>query len=745
MKKKWMKGLAVCLTAAMTVGMLAGTFSMPEVSAKKTPVIVLDPGHDDDHTGARFSGLEEEDVVLKITKECKNILESNYDVKIYMTRTDEACAFGGKSISTRTCLESRALFAKKKKASAFISFHINSSTGTVASGAETYSATQYMNTEVGKKSHLIAQKVQARLVKLGLVNRGVKYANHLVTKNCNEFGIPAALIEHGFIRNTSDRRWFTSNAKIKKLAQADADGIAEALGLAEGGSGISDYDDEEDYYDDEEDDEYYDDEYYDDYTSSGKKLVNAKVKLAKIEGKEFNALSLTWEPFAGAASYDVLRKTTSGQKKTSSFKKIASTKATTYTDYTCETATTYEYTVRALSKKYQTKNATPTLKGTSPSGMAAGLKVEAGVYNSAKVSWQPTAYATGYLLYRAPLYSSGKTGKYEQIAQLKGSSSTSYLDTTAEAGTTVKYRVAAYRVSKGKKILGKVTAGRKVLTGANPTTLTGVSWKNSSTARIDWKEVEDAAGYEVSRSTDEDYDDYKVLKKVQGELTHLDSDIEEDTGYSYRVRAFFKEGGLTFWGAYSDARRIKSGNAASRSASTKIAGSPKTSVSQMVAYFESSDRKYPEDIYMEYGAETIEDFATIVYDESVEEGIRPEVVFAQICKETNFLQFGGTVMPEQCNFAGLGATDGGAVAETFDSVQTGVRAQVQHLKAYANTESLVNDQVDPRFKKVKRGCAEYVEWLGINENPNSLGWASAKNYGYSLVDGYIEVLLETDV
>ncbi len=66
--------------------------------------------------------------------------------------------------------------------------------------------------------------------------------------------------------------------------------------------------------------------------------------------------------------------------------------------------------------------------------------------------------------------------------------------------------------------------------------------------------------------------------------------------------------------------------------------------------------------------------------------------------------------PEQCNFAGLGATNGGASGADFsswgvDAVRIGLRAQVQHLKAYASCDPLVNDCVDPRFSYVTRGCA----------------------------------------
>ena len=62
-------------------------------------------------------------------------------------------------------------------------------------------------------------------------------------------------------------------------------------------------------------------------------------------------------------------------------------------------------------------------------------------------------------------------------------------------------------------------------------------------------------------------------------------------------------------------------------------------------------------------------------------------------------------------------------AATFPDPRTGVRAQIQHLKAYASKEALVNGCVDPRFSLVARGSAQYVEWLGASDNPNGKGWA----------------------
>ena len=169
-----------------------------------------------------------------------------------------------------------------------------------------------------------------------------------------------------------------------------------------------------------------------------------------------------------------------------------------------------------------------------------------------------------------------------------------------------------------------------------------------------------------------------------------------------------------------------------------IEGTSSITVDQMVAYYNSKGKSYPSSVYSSKGASTIREFCQIYYDEATAEGINAEVAFCQAMKETGWLQFGGTVKVSQCNFAGIGATDSGGTPATFADVATGARAQIQHLKAYANTDDLNKTLVDPRFQYVTRGVAPYVEWLGIQENPSSKGWASAKNYGYDIVDLIME-------
>lgn len=182
---------------------------------------------------------------------------------------------------------------------------------------------------------------------------------------------------------------------------------------------------------------------------------------------------------------------------------------------------------------------------------------------------------------------------------------------------------------------------------------------------------------------------------------------------------------------------------------TKIMGTGQTNVAQMVRYYKANASRYDtfkaryegkyDGSLAKGGASTIERFAQIFYEEANAEGVKAEVAFTQCMKETGFLKYGGDVLPNQYNFAGIGAT-GAVHGASFKDVRTGIRAQIQHLKAYASTSPLNNACVDPRFNLVTRNTAPYVEWLGIQENPNGYGWATAKNYGYDIV-GMVKVLL----
>ena len=159
---------------------------------------------------------------------------------------------------------------------------------------------------------------------------------------------------------------------------------------------------------------------------------------------------------------------------------------------------------------------------------------------------------------------------------------------------------------------------------------------------------------------------------------------------------------------------------------TLIEGTAQASIDQMVAYLKNKNPNV---------AQSVIDMIPFYVSEGAAEGIRSDIAFAQSCLETgNFTFSGSAVTLDQNNFCGMGVTKRGMKGNSFPSPQLGIRAQVQHLKAYATDKPLTNECIDSRFKYVQRGSAPFVEYLGIQENPKHVGWAAGKGYGSKILN-----------
>lgn len=97
--------------------------------------------------------------------------------------------------------------------------------------------------------------------------------------------------------------------------------------------------------------------------------------------------------------------------------------------------------------------------------------------------------------------------------------------------------------------------------------------------------------------------------------------------------------------------------------------------------------------------------------ESRREGVNYDVAICQMCLETGFLRFNGTVSRFQNNFCGLGATDAYTAGDWFGSMEEGVRAHIQHLKAYASIEPITPPYADKRLVHVRRGTVYTIHDL----------------------------------
>ena len=158
---------------------------------------------------------------------------------------------------------------------------------------------------------------------------------------------------------------------------------------------------------------------------------------------------------------------------------------------------------------------------------------------------------------------------------------------------------------------------------------------------------------------------------------------------------------------------------------TAIMGKAQATAEQMKSYLKKKNPSVPQSVL---------DMVPLYLSEGEAEGVRGDIAFAQSCLETgNFTFSGSAVTLPQNNFCGLGVTQRGKTGLSFETAQLGIRAQIQHLKAYASTDKLRKARIDPRFRYVTRGCAPYAEWLGQKENPQGKGWAAGEKYGEKIL------------
>ena len=244
-------------------------------------------------------------------------------------------------------------------------------------------------------------------------------------------------------------------------------------------------------------------------------------------------------------------------------------------------------------------------------------------------------------------------------------------------------------------------------------------WKEISGKRYYFKNDGYAARYET---------------KIDGKLYYfLGSDCSQVTGWL----TWYSDGSKSYFdpadgGAAAKGLKIIGGKAYLFNDNYRaveyglLMGQTKSSLQQMTNEFDRVTKgQYPGSTYSRFGASTVVDFCRILREEAGYEGVNGDVLFAQVMLETNYLRFGNDVKPEQCNFGGLGATGNGNPGLSFRDVRTGIRAQVQHLKAYGSHEPLNNACVDPRFLLVTRGSAPTIFDL-------SGKWAASRTYGESL-------------
>jgi hypothetical protein len=132
--------------------------------------------------------------------------------------------------------------------------------------------------------------------------------------------------------------------------------------------------------------------------------------------------------------------------------------------------------------------------------------------------------------------------------------------------------------------------------------------------------------------------------------------------------------------------------------------------------------------------------AGLFVDEGDAQGVRGDLAFAQSIVETGYFRFGGLVRPRDNNYSGLGACDSCKRGIRFPSPLLGVRAQIQHLYAYADPAAdplkLARPLADARFSRVRpAGKAPLWELMGGGN------WATDPAYAGKVLGVWRRMLL----
>ena len=679
---------------ALIVAQEASAFAMARAAGL---VIALDPGHGGNDSGAVGSGLKESDVNWKIAQACKAELENYAGVTVVLTRTQNECP----------TLYERVERAVNQGAKVFVSLHINSTERSSADGAEVYypndSSYNKAAHETGKQ---LSQNILDELTALGLQDRGIKVRNsennskypdgslrdyYGVIADAREMGIPGIIVEHAFITNPEDNAKLKDDNFLKKLGMADAQGIAKTYGLNKGGW-----------------------EHQSDGTWKFKKVDGSYSKgWEYINGSWYYldpstaVMKTGWQTIGNAKYYlnpSGAMQEAGWLKQGNDWYWITASGAAA-TDWTLVNGVWYYMDL--ASCKMQT---TGWFKHKDDWYWITGSGAAATGWALINGSWyymDPTSckMQTGWTTVGSDRYYLHPSGAMQGGGWFKDGNDWYWITPSGAAakGWAVAYG-SWYYMDPGSC---KMQTGWKKL---------GSTWyylHDSGVMATGWLKLGDTWYYLHGSGA-----------MATGWLTlgeakyYLDSSGAMVTGERTidGEQCFFESSGAFV------------GNG------TPIMGASKTTVAAMTQAYERSGLAYPSTALGAGGAPNAATFCQMIYEESNAEGVRAEVIFAQIMNETGWLQFGGDVSINQFNFGGIGATGNGVPGNSFKDVRTGIRAQVQHLKAYASTEPLKNTCVDPRFNYVSRGCAKFVEWLGIGDNPTGQGWCAGSGYGAKLKD-----------
>lgn len=259
-----MRNIALCITLVVSLLWSANAMSMPSSASPKQRVVVLDPGHGGPSRPGALKGKHYEKTInLNVALKVRSILATKApDIKVYMTRESDVELATDRRDDNRK----RPKLANDKHADLFISIHANDASSANARGFEvivlnlnqkTQRHTQKMSAELNAHKDYIlfedfskesAQYLDAisrlmsndpmnrmfgkilgeKVQKLGYKFNGVLDSEEVFTV-LYPLECPGVIIEMGYMSNSDDLAYLTSDKGTTDMANAISDAIIEYL------------------------------------------------------------------------------------------------------------------------------------------------------------------------------------------------------------------------------------------------------------------------------------------------------------------------------------------------------------------------------------------------------------------------------------------------------------------------------------------------------------------------------------
>lgn len=271
----------------------------------------------------------------------------------------------------------------------------------------------------------------------------------------------------------------------------------------------------------------YNGKYLSAYDSTGTNYNYATAPVLKSVSSVNGGIKITWlDTNIATKSFYVYRKA-SGETK---WKKVGSSKTTSFTDKTVSNGVTYTYTVRTATatnlSSYDTKGIS-TLYINTPSLS----KISIAKNGDITINWKSVKGVKGYYVYR-----SVDGSKWAKIATIKDPKTLTYKDTSAKkSGVTYTYTVRAVKGSYASYYSTKGISSM-FLTTPTVTAKNEYTVEQGSSVKVSWNSIAGAKSYRIYRKTSTDKS-WITLADNYTDKVYYDKTAESGVKYYYTVRA----------------------------------------------------------------------------------------------------------------------------------------------------------------------------------------------------------------